>query len=214
MYPKTNDNARQKNADKNAKDVSKKEIAAENGNDPIFQPVGNEGMNDLLSGPFDLRDPDGENGDDILNEDGAGAGDGLNVLGNAAGGAGGNQPVPEKKIEDAKKQEEKINEEDDPEKVLDIIPNDVADQLVDKVVKANPRLAPDLIVEPPRRRKKAAKKPANIEQAKDDMKPADLEQAEDDMKPAEGFDFKPVKIPSRKKAGSRDRFLSGLAFYT
>ena len=197
MLPKISNNARQKEPDKNSGNVIKEEIAAGNGKEPLFKLVGNEGMNNILNEPFDIRNDDGEDGDDLPGEGG------LNGLGKAAGGAGGNQSKPNpKKIEDAKKQEEKIDKEDDPEKIIDIIPDDVADELVNQVVKANPKLAPDMVVEPPRRRKKGAKKPV------------DLEQAEDDMKPAEGFDFKPVKIPSRKKAGSSDRFLSGLAFYT
>ena len=186
MLPKISNNARQKEPDKNSGNVIKEEIAAGNGKEPLFKLVGNEGMNNILNEPFDIRNDDGEDGDDLPGEGG------LNGLGKAAGGAGGNQPKPNpKKIEDAKKQEEKIDKEDDPEKIIDIIPDDVADELVNQVVKANPKLAPDMVVEPPRRRKKAAPKSV-----------------------AEGFDFKPVKIPSRKKAGSSDRFLSGLAFYT
>ena len=164
MLPKISNNARQKEPDKNSGNVIKEEIAAGNGKEPLFKLVGNEGMNNILNEPFDIRNDDGEDGDDLPGEGG------LNGLGKAAGGAGGNQSKPNpKKIEDAKKQEEKIDKEDDPEKIIDIIPDDVADELVNQVVKANPKLAPDMVVEPPRRRKKGAKKPVDLEQAEDDM---------------------------------------------
>lgn len=73
---------------------------------------------------------------------------------------------------------------------------------MDVVEDANPELDRSMIAEAPKRKKKGG------------GKAADLKKVDDDMKPAEGFDFQPVKIPSRKKAETGDLIRSGLAFYT
>ncbi len=53
---------------------------------------------------------------------------------------------------------EEINKEKDPEKIIDKIPGDVVDEMMKTFEDADPKLARDMIVEPPKRKKKGSKK--------------------------------------------------------
>ena len=211
MYPKTNNNSRQNPADSKAGDVSKEEVRAENG-DSFVQQLGNEGMNNILNGPFDPNMLKIANEDNMIDfEDRPDEEDGKSIIKNDDAGSDSeddddseNENIISTKLKnpDRKKNEDAkdIIQEKDPLKIIEKAPDDLLTAALDEVEEANPELDRSMVVEPPKRKK-------------EEEEPARVEEVEDDMKPAAGFPFHPVKIAKRKQAHGGDRFLTGLAQY-
>lgn len=211
MFPKTN-NTKNKNQENWRLD----EIKADSEDNSILS-VGNEGMNSILSNPFAklLSESNENNNNELDNSVSSYSGMGEkdpesedeNIISTKE------KPLDAKKYKAVKKQEEEINREKDPAKIIDKTPEKLLDDLMYTIEDKNPKLDKDLVVERPKRKHKSSNKQKKTEN-ENAAEEAGLEEINEEMEPVNGFNFTPIKLPDRKKPGRKDRFLSGLAWYT
>ncbi len=225
MFPQVHNNKKnQKQEEENRKEARAEE-------DPsLIQPVGNNGMEDLLN--IDKSEDDlflsvngkaesfadllpgrkNKSGNDSLMEDEkSDAGGNKNI--SAAG-----KKLPKK--EDQKKFK-KISEEKDPEKIIEIVPDDALKEIVEAVEDSNSELT--------KSGKAAASSKANKRKTQSRKRQAEelpeisidgmdgineRERLNKEMKPVKGFDFKPVRLKDREPVGNGRKFLTGLAWYS
>lgn len=206
MFPKVN-----QSKNKKPENRPNDEIKAESVDNSLLS-VGNEGMNNIINNPFTKLLSEANEDNNIEFDDSVSSRSGMgekdpdsedeNIISTKE------KPLKSKKIKEAKKQEEEINKEKDPAKVIDKIPDRTLDDLMYDIEDENPELDKDLVVEPPKRKNVSSK---NNKSAADN---GGLGKINEDMEPVEGFNFTPIKLPDRKKAGKKDRFLSALAWYS
>lgn len=188
------------------------EIKSESADNSLLS-IGNEGLNNIINNPFSklLSEANEDNNIEYDGLSGMGEKDpdseDENIISTRE------KPVNSKKIKEAKKQEEEINKEKDPAKIIEKIPDRTLDDLMFAIEDENPELDKDLVVEKPKRRNLSSKKRKKEENNSAD-EGSDLAKVNEDMEPVKGFNFTPIKLPDRRKVGKKDRFLSALAWYS